>query len=252
MRPEIKTRAGRPFDADGIEEDVRRLTKTRLFVSVDTTYQRTPSGVIVIFRVVERPTVKYLKFVGNTVRERTVRKQAGLKVATRSTPTWSPKADGSSKIGTSTALPSAKVSIVEGDKPGDSGVVLLINEGMKQRIYKVQFVGNTIATDARLRTQVKSKIPLLYILKGEVDREKIDHDVDLLTQYYRSLGFFRARVGRDLEFNEKQNWLTLTFVIDEGPRYKIREISLIGNKHYKANDLLKEMNLGAGEFLIRR
>ena len=37
IAPEIKTRAGRPFDADGIEEDVRRLTKTRLFVSVDTT-----------------------------------------------------------------------------------------------------------------------------------------------------------------------------------------------------------------------
>ena len=39
---EIHTRAGRPFDPQMIEEDVRRLTKTRLFVSVDTTYQHAP------------------------------------------------------------------------------------------------------------------------------------------------------------------------------------------------------------------
>ena len=39
---EIHTRAGRPFDSQLIEEDVRRLTKTRLFVSVDTTYQHAP------------------------------------------------------------------------------------------------------------------------------------------------------------------------------------------------------------------
>ena len=253
IAPEIKTRADRPFDADGIEEDVRRLTKTRLFVSVDTTYQRTPAGVVVIFRVVERPTVKYLKFVGNTVRERTVRKQAGVKVGDSLDPYM--VAEGRRKLEdwyVAHGFAKCKVSIVEGDKPGDSGVVLLINEGMKQRVYKVQFVGNTIATDGRLRTQVKSKIPLLYVLKGEVDREKIDGDVDRLTQYYRSLGFFRARIGRDLEFNEKQNWLTLTFVIDEGPRYKIRDISLVGNKHYEANLLLKEMNLAAGKFFDQK
>ena len=253
IAPEIKTRANRTFDADAIEEDVRRLTKTRLFVSVDTTYQRTPAGVIVIFRVVERPTVKYLKFVGNTVRERTVRKKAEIKVGDSLDPYM--VAEGRRKLEdwyVQHGFGKCKVSIVEGDKPGDSGVVFLINEGVKQRVYKVQFVGNTIASDARLRTQVKSKIPLLYILKGEVDRDKIDHDVDLLTQYYRSLGFFRARIGRDLEFNEKQNWLTLTFVIDEGPRYKIRDIALMGNRHYKAEDLLKEMNLGAGKFFDQK
>ncbi len=40
-----------------------------------------------------------------------------------------------------------------------------------------------------------------------------------LTAYYRAFGFFHASVGRELDFNEKQDWLTITFVIDEGPRY---------------------------------
>ena len=35
------------------------------------------------------------------------------------------------------------------------------------------------------------------VFKGEVDYDRIDEDVRRLTDYYRGLGFFRARVGRE-------------------------------------------------------
>lgn len=252
--PQIKTRANRPYNAEQVEEDVRRLTKTRLFVSVDTTYQHVPAGgIILIFRVVERPSLKYVKYVGNTVRVKTLAKQTGLKAGDSLDPYMVVEARRKlEEWYVSKGFSKAKVTIIEGDKPGDAGAVLLINEGQKQRVFKVQFVGNTIASDSRLRTQVKSKPPLLYLFKGEVDRDKIDNDVDLLTTYYRSLGFFRARIGRELEFNEKQNWLTLTFVIDEGPRYKIRSISVVGNKKFEQPELLKTAELKSGEYFDQK
>ena len=43
----------------------------------------------------------------------------------------------------------------------------------------------------------------MYLFKGYVDREQIDGDVDRLTAYYRSFGYFQAKVGRKLEYNEK-------------------------------------------------
>jgi outer membrane protein insertion porin family len=247
---EIHTRAGRPFDPQMIEEDVRRLTKTRLFVSVDTTYQRAPTGgVIVVFRLLERPTLRYVKYVGNTVRKRTVEKQTGLKSGDSLDPYMVTEARRKlEEWYVSKGYSKARVTIIEGDKLGDAGVVFLINEGQKQRIYSVQFVGNTIADDARLRTQVKSKKPLLYLFKGELDRGKIDEDVDRLTTYYRSLGFFRAQIGRELEFNEKQNWITLTFVINEGQRFKVRDVALIGNKKVTSEKLLKDLQLTSGKF----
>jgi outer membrane protein insertion porin family len=247
--PEIKTRAGRPYNPQSVEDDVRRLTKSRNFVSVDTSIERKPEGVVIIYRLVERPTLKYLKFVGNKVMDRTCRKQTGLKVGDSLDPYM--VTEGKRKLEewyATHGYGKARVTILEGDKPGDSGAVYLINEGTKQRVYKVEFVGNAIASDARLRTQVKSKHPLLYIFKGEVDRDKIDHDVDLLTTYYRSLGFFRARIGREMIYNEKENWLTLQFVIDEGPRYKIRDVALIGNKHFSGDDMKKELKLAAGQY----
>ncbi|HEY5315933.1 MAG TPA: POTRA domain-containing protein, partial [Pirellulales bacterium] len=247
---EIHTRAGRPFDSQLIEEDVRRLTKTRLFVSVDTTYQRAPTGgVIVVYRLLERPTLRYVKYVGNTVRKRTVEKQTGLKSGDSLDPYMVTEARRKlEEWYVAKGYAKARVTIIEGDKLGDAGVVFLINEGHKQRIYHVQFVGNTIADDARLRTQVKTKKPFLYLFKGELDRGKIDEDVDRLTTYYRSLGFFRAQIGRELEFNEKQNWVTLTFVINEGQRFKVREVALIGNKKVTSTSLLKDLQLTSGKF----
>ena len=190
-----------------------------------------------------------MKYVGNTVRNKTIEKQTGLKGGDSLDPYMVTEARRKlEEWYVSKGYSKARVTIIEGDKVGDAGVVLLINEGQKQRIYHVQFVGNTIADDARLRTQVKSKKPFLYLFKGELDRGKIDEDVDRLTTYYRSLGYFRAQIGRELEFNEKQNWVTLTFVINEGQHFKVREVSIIGNKRVKSEDLLKDLNLASGNF----
>jgi len=140
------------------------------------------------------------------------------------------------------------VHIIEGSKPKDRGVVYLINEGVKQKIWRVEFQNNTIATDGRLKTQISSKPPILYLFKGELDREKIDEDVRKLTDYYRALGFFRARVGRELIYSESQKWVTLRFIIDEGPRYKVRNISFIGDKRFKGEELAKGSHLKETEF----
>lgn len=248
--PLIKTRPGRPFDPQMIEEDVRRLTKSRLFISVDPVYQRSPEGgLVVIFRVVERPTLAYVKYIGSSVRDKTLAKQTSLKVGDAMDPYAVSEARRKLEEYLLTkGWGKVKVTVIEGDKPGDRGAVFLINEGQKQKIFKIEFVGNTIASDARLRTQIKSKVPILYLFKGDVDRAKIDSDVDKLTTYYRGLGFFRARIGRELEFNEKENWLTLTFVIDEGPRYKIRDVSIVGNRKFAAEQLSQKLKLKNGDY----
>ena len=142
------------------------------------------------------------------------------------------------------------MSIFEGDKPGDRGVVYVINEGLVQKIWKVRFEGNSdkIAPDGRLKALVSSKPPLLWVFKGQVDRNKIDEDVKKLHDYYRSLGFFQAHVGRDYEFNEKENWMTLVFYIDEGPRYHVRGIGFVGNKIYPEEALTYNSKLKGGDY----
>ncbi|MGW8258106.1 MAG: POTRA domain-containing protein, partial [Thermoguttaceae bacterium] len=80
ITPYIRTRAGRPFSMSLIEEDLRRLDNSKLFLSVRPYYQRVPGGRIIIFKVIERPILLEIKFVGNeNVTRKTLEKKSGLK-----------------------------------------------------------------------------------------------------------------------------------------------------------------------------
>ncbi|MFM8804013.1 MAG: POTRA domain-containing protein, partial [Planctomycetia bacterium] len=63
--PKLVTRAGQIFDAQAIEEDVRTLHRCRKFVDIHPKYVRVKEGVVVVFQVVERPMLRYVKYVGN-------------------------------------------------------------------------------------------------------------------------------------------------------------------------------------------
>ena len=248
--PHIRTRAGRSYRLELIEEDVRRLNRSGMFVMVKPYTQRVDGGRVVIFEVIERPLLQEVVYVGNSkVKTKVLQKENHLKVGD-ALDTFAVE-EGRAKIEEfyrSRGFSKVRVTIIEGDKPADRRVVYLINEGRKQKILWTKFIGNTIASDSRLRTQIQSKPPFLYLFKGEVDRQKIDEDVDRLTAYYRSLGFFRARVGRELQFNAAENWLTLTFIIDEGPRYRIRNVSFIGNTKFATEELAENLKLQSGQF----
>ena len=248
--PHVHTRAGRPYDPNQIEKDVRDLNRTRLFVTIRPLSKQVPGGRLVIFQVVERPVLQSVTIIGNeSISKKTLLKETELKVNGAADPFA--VEEGRRKIEDlyqKKGFSKVRVTVLDGNKPGDLKAVYLISEGPKQKILWISFVGNTIVSGARLQTQIKSRHPYVWLFKGEVDRKLIDEDVERLIAYYRGLGFFRARVGRELEFNEKQDWLTLTFVIDEGPRYKIRNISINGNRRLATEQLAAKLKLQSGEF----
>ena len=249
--PKLVTRAGQIFDPQAIEEDVRTLHRSRKFIDVHPKYVRVKEGVVVIFQVVERPMLRYVKYIGNEkVTTRTLRKKAEIDVGDSMDPYVVEEARRRiESFYHEKGYDAAKVSTVEGNKPGDKGAVFLIDEGRSRKSLWTSFVGNSIASDARLLTQIKSKPGILWVLGGDVDRQKIDEDVDLITAYYRSLGFFQAKVGRELEVvhGGGRDWTLLTFVISEGPRYSVRNVSFIGNSKFKSEFLSRDLKLKSGE-----
>ena len=249
--PKLVTRAGQIFDVQSVEEDVRTLHRSRKFVDVRPKTVRVAEGVVVIFQVVERPMLRYVKYVGNErVTTRTLRKKAEIDVGDAMDPYVVEEARRRlESYYREKGFDGAKVTTVEGSKPGDTGAVFLIDEGRGRKSLWTSFVGNTIASDARLMTQIKSKPGIFWLIGGEIDREKIDQDCDLLTAYYRSLGFFQAKVGRELEVvhGAGRDWTLLTFVISEGPRYNVRNISFMGNSRFKSEFLTRDLKLRSGE-----
>jgi outer membrane protein insertion porin family len=250
--PKLVTRAGQVFDPQAVEQDVRALHRSRKFVDVHPKYIRVADGVVVIFQVVERPTLRYVKYVGNQrITTRTLRKKAEIDVGDSMDPYVVEEARRRLEgYYHEKGYDAARVTTVEGGRPGDKGAVFLIDEGRARKALWTSFVGNTIASDARLLTQIKSKPGVFWFLGGDIDREVIDADVDALTAYYRSLGFFQAKVGRETRVVREgvRDWTYLTFVINEGPRYTVRNVSFVGNGRFKTEFLERELDLKGGEF----
>ena len=251
LRAKLKTRAGRTFDPATVQADVRQLLSNGLCYDVRTYKEETPQGLVVTFELFEQPMIQYIKFVGDDIssfKRRTLLKKAEISVG-----------QPLSRFRTEEARRKlleyfqgrgnsfAEVVIEEGLQQGDKGVVFRIVEGPRQRIRWTSFEGNTIVSDARLRTKISSKPGILWVLKGQVDRDVIEEDLVKLTSYYRSLGFFLAKVTHEMNFDEDQEWLSLKFIIDEGPRYVIRSIRVEGNDVFEADSLLATTELRAGD-----
>ena len=256
IRFQLKTRPARAYDPQQVQADVHRLASTQRFRDVQSSIQEGPEGVTVIFHVFERATVEEIHFIGNRAvgfSDRSLKKKLDFKIG-------DPLnrfaiEEGRRKLEElyrSKGFTKAQVFIRD-MPPKYNAVAYEINEGHLERIRAVRFIGNEIASDGRLKTQIQSKPGfLLYFFRGKVDINKINDDVQRLTAYYRSLGFFNARVGRELEFDDSGKWLTVTFVITEGPRYRIGQVSFVGNKKFTNAELMEKLYLQSGEYFDQR
>jgi outer membrane protein insertion porin family len=68
-----------------------------------------------------------------------------------------------------------------------------------------------------------------------------------LATYYHNLGFLTATVGRRIEYDETGKWITVTFVLNEGPRFKVNDVQIIGNQYITQESLRQRLELKPGD-----
>ncbi len=255
----IKTRIGAKFNQQRLEEDKRALLQTKQFidVSVSTSWNPDkPDKVIVNFDLTSRRMMRYIKVVGNKqISKHDILEELGVKPGESRMDPYEVE-NGRLRIiefYKSKELAEPHVEILRGDRPEDIGVVYLIDEGIKQRVLKTSFVGNTVVSAARLRSLIKVKPGVLYFIGGKFTRDRLDADVETLLEYYRQLGYFDARIDREYRESSgfagmgKDNaWVSVRYIIDEGPRYKIRNFLFSGNRVLQNSDLEKLLKVKRG------
>ena len=235
----VKTRQGRYYDPDQLQQDIEELSKMKKVLRVNRpTVRKTEQGVFITIEIIERRFVRKVSYLGNrAVADWTLKKQSGIKKG-------EPLDTHAVKMARQRieafyhekGFPRTQVEIAEGDEIGDTDVVFIIHEDKKQRIFKTDFVGNKIASNGRLRSFIKSKPGIAWVFGGSFNKDRVEQDQMRLTAYYRSLGFFNARIGREI-VEHGNGFSTIRFIIDEGPRYKVRSVSFVGNQRYRSEDL---------------
>jgi outer membrane protein insertion porin family len=239
----IKTRPNRPYSEETVKEDIRTLLATGSFQDVRAIPQQTPDGrFLVEFRVVEPP---------NLIEDVIIKHGRHLKPEDLDSLKMLRKGTPLNQTQLEIALKDIKdyyqdkgyyfvnVQLEEGNKPGDKRIVININEGPVVRVRHTWFMGNaTLATQARLRTQIDTSRMFLGLPIGGVFRPAmVNNDVLKLQEYYKNNGYLEASVSRQLYFSPDFRTVDVIFDIYEGPRYHVKSVEVDGAHNISADQL---------------
>lgn len=113
---------------------------------------------------------------------------------------------------------------------GRVNLAFVINEGDRTKIAAINFVGNNAYSSGRLASVINTKRSnfLSFLTRKDVySDDKLHADEEALRQFYYNRGYADFRiVSSDAAFDEATNKYTLTFNVEEGPRYDFGAISV--------------------------
>ncbi len=107
-------------------------------------------------------------------------------------------------------------------------LLIEISRGEKTEISSINFIGNKTFRSKRLRDVIASEEDKFwkFISRNTVLNENlINLDKRLLLNYYKSNGFYDAKISSNIAELSKEGSVNLVYTIDEGKRYNINKIS---------------------------
>lgn len=247
----IKTRPGRSVTAKQIKDDVDALVRTRWFATVEPSIRRTDEGNVLVFRVLERPIVRKVEYKGNVkIKTKEFDRLTQLKPGQPYDVSANKEcARRIQEYYREKGYAFATVELERGDVRSDPDreVVFIINEGPKVKVSSIKFDGNDTFYDPLLKTKTRSKTRILWLIGGKYDPASINDDVEGIRNYYYSLGYFDVRITPEQRFSEDKSTVELHYHIEEGVRYRINEILVMGNDVMSQDEIYGMMKVKAGD-----
>jgi outer membrane protein insertion porin family len=223
---------GSRYSDDAVRRGIRKLFALGLFrdVSVD----ESPRGewMDLVIHVKERPRIAKITFRGNEKKETSdLEKKLVLRVGQ----VYSPVAVQSQVDSLLTYYRDegfARATIEAVEDSAAAGAVELrfvIQEGLKVRIRRVEFVGAEAFPAKKLRKQLKTRAKGFFG-GGEVREEDAVEDRQKLEAFYHNHGYRDMRMtGRELRATDDPRKLVLVVTVEEGPPYRVGTVEWSGN-----------------------
>ncbi len=247
---DVKTRPGQPFSQEIVQADVGRLLASGRFDDVRATETQTDKGIIVTFHLRERPLVAAVEVRGNkSVKTKQLLElltfKAGEPIVRFQIDRGAEAVAGKYR---SLGYNFVKVALDEPALREGRQVIYVIEEGPKVTLRKVRFEGNKAFSDGRLKGQTSTRARLWPFISGVLDADAVERDVAALTSFYRSEGYLDARAGRLMKFSLDKRRAELSFVIEEGPRYRIARTVFEGNSVFSDEEIRRYLKLTQGSY----
>ncbi len=225
-----KLRIGIPYTTATLDQALVDLQASELFA--DYSISGVENGDIVL-RIRENPIINRVILEGNkAIKSDKIQKE--LKLAPR-------------QIFTRTAVRADVARIIELYRRGGRfaavvepkmvnldqnrvDIVFEISEGSKSKVRQINILGNEKFSDDELRGQMATKQSRWFRLLSSgtsYDQDRLNYDQQKLRQYYLTQGYADFRVTSAVaELTPDKRDFIITYVVEEGPRYKFGNVTV--------------------------
>lgn len=218
---------GDELQRERVQDGIRALHRQGFFRTIDVETSPSPTGVDVTLRVSENPTLLQIRYEGaKKLKEKDFAEVVQL-------------APG--QLVTAQSVEQARRDVrelyeskgylfaeVDPELRGGQGadLVFVIRENTKVQVKKILFEGNSSVASKDLRGAMETKEDRWY-RSGDLKKDVFEEDKNRVVARLGQDGFVDARIA-DVrqEFDEKKEGLTLTLVVEEGPRYSVGSIAV--------------------------
>lgn len=253
VRASIGTREGEPLRSATLENDVKRLYELG-FYEVVAYAEPTPGGVAVRIEVAENARIASVETLGMNRLDRSERESV---VTVRAGQFASDMVLELMKRDIEDLYHEKGFLFVDVDTkkrgtPGGIELVVRVIEGPRVAVKSIAVVGNTHLTSKELRRIMRTRTSG-WIRKRYLNREILEQDIIAIRNWYRSEGYRDVQVDLgDIWFNQGHDRASITIVVDEGVRYRVRDIRYEGNELFSIEEILAVTDLREGDFLESR
>ena len=237
IRVNLLTKVGAKLDLNKVREDIRAMWKMGFFA--DITVEAEPSakgGVVVIFAVREKPSVRKILISGNDgvdlekINDVLDLKRDGILNITKIKENRAKINNLYVEEGYYLASVDYEVTTVN---ESEVDVVFIIDEASKVEIREVSFIGNEKIPDTELRSIIQTSKggALSFLSSGGVYQEEMfERDLLMITAYYYDRGFINVKIGLpQIRLSRDKKYMYLSIPIDEGPVFEVGSIDFKGD-----------------------
>jgi outer membrane protein insertion porin family len=259
MRANLLTRAGGLLDLDKIREDVRSMWKLGFFSDVRVEASRGPrGGVIVVFAVKEKPSVRKILVSGNDeldldkINEVLDLKRDAILDVTK-------VKQNKEKIHDLYVEKGYYLATVEYElKPineSEVDVWFVVQEHSKVQIRDVSFIGNQKVPDSALAGVIGTRRggAMSFLTdSGIYQQDQFERDLLIIQAYYYDRGFINVKLGTPgIRLSRDKKYMYVSIPIDEGPIFDIGSIDFKGDLIGPKDDYYKRLTVKPGQVFNR-
>ncbi len=229
IRSYIKMRVGQPYSQAAADQVLKDLYATELFSNVNVAN----NGGAVVIEVKENPVINRIILEGNK-RIKNEKILPEIKLAPRQIFTRSKvRADVSRIIelykrqGRFAASVEPKMVLLDQNRVD---IVFEITEGPKSKVRLINIIGNEAFSDNALKGEMftkEARFSRVFSSGTTYDPDRMAFDQQKLRQFYLTKGFADFRVVSAVaELTPDKKDFILTYVVEEGPRFKFGDIKV--------------------------